>query len=223
MATEAQNIFITKKQKLHCAKCQKPIPVGEMFVAEKEEGRGTCFSCSPFSSYTLLPPGNAALTRRSKKHSALCAVLLYWNQKRRRYERRGQYVEAIAIIKAQEECDNDKELREQKNKKAAIKRDILDKEYIQNFGQAIRLQFPNCPPLREYKIAEHACEKNSGRVGRTAHAKQFDLNMIELAVIAHIRHVETNYDTQFGKGQQKNEIRANLKNTIDNILNSWRE
>lgn len=222
MATEAQNIFITKKQKLKCSKCRKPVPVGAMFVAESENDRGTCFSCSAFTSYTLLPPGNVALTRRSKKHSTLCAVLLQWNQRRRRYERKGQYVETIAIITAKQECADDKEDRERKNIKAAEKRRILDQEYILNFGEAIRIHFPNCPPKREYEIAEHACEKHSGRVGRTAHAKQFDLSMIELAVIAHIRHVETNYDTQFGKGQAKKDIRAQLNGTINTILNSWR-
>ena len=223
MATEAQNIFITKKQKLKCCKCQKPVPAGQMYVAESENDRGTCFSCSAFTSYTLLPPGNVALTRRSKKHSTLCAVLQQWNQKRRRYERKGQYVETLAIITAKQECADDQEARERKNIKAAEKRKIQDEEYILNFGKAIRDHFPKCPPKREYEISEHACEKHSGRVGRTAHAKKFDVSMIELAVIAHIRHVETNYDAQFGKGQGKKEIRANLNGTIKNILNSWRK
>lgn len=222
MATETQNIFITKKQKLKCSKCGKPVPAGERFVAESEDLRGTCFSCSAFTSYTLLPSGNAAMTRRSKKHSLLCGVLLHWNQKRRRHERKGIYVEAIAIIKAKQECEDDQETRERKNIKAAEKRAVQNKEYILNFGKAIRVLFPKCPPKREFEISAHACEKYSGRVGRTAHAKEFDSNMIELAVIAHIRHVETNYDSRFGKGQGKKEIRADLNGAVRDILNSWR-
>lgn len=221
MATEVQNIFITKKHKLRCKRCEKSVPFGELFVAESEEAKGICFDCSPFINYVLLPPGNVALTRRSKKHSSMCGVLFRWNQRRRRYEREGQYVEAAAISKAQEECENDQEIRVRKNKKATELRAVKDKEYIKAFGLAIRAHFPNCPPKREYEIAAHACEKYSGRVGRSANAKLFDNKMIELAVIAHIRHTETNYDDQFGTGKRKKEIRADLSNTIKNILASW--
>ena len=87
MATESQNIFLTKKEKLSCKLCKKAIALGQKFVAESETSKGTCFKCSPFVNYTLLPPGDAALTRRSKKYSELCGVLLSWNQKRRRFER----------------------------------------------------------------------------------------------------------------------------------------
>ena len=222
MATTSQNIFLTKKQKLRCKQCGVAIPLGSMFVAESEEAKGSCFTCSPFVNYHLLPPGNVALTRRSKKHSSQCGVLLAWNQKRRRYERKGQYVEAGAILKAKEECVADEEKRAAKSKKAAIVREVKDKEYIQAFGVAIRTNFPGCPAGREYEIAQHACEKHSGRVGRTASAKEFDAKMIELAVVAHIRHTETNYDNQFGKGKRKKEIRADLSVTINRILNSWK-
>ena len=56
------------------------------------------------------------------------------------------------------------------------------------------------PHKREFEIAAHACEKHSGRVGRTANAKNFNVEMIDLAVEAHIRHKETNYENEFGKG-----------------------
>lgn len=222
MALEAQNIFITKKQKLQCKECGKAVSEGELFVAEAEKYKGTCFSCSPFVNYTFLPPGNAALTRRSKKQSLNCGVVLAWSQRRRRYERQGQYVEAEAIEKAQAECNQDAMARAVKNKKAAELRIIQDKEYVQSFGKAIRKHYPNCPKQREFEIAQHACEKYSGRVGRTADAKKFDTLMIDLAVEAHIRHVETNYDLQFGKGRLKKEIRADLSLTIKSILASWK-
>ena len=203
MATVSQNIYLTKKEKLKCSKCHSPIRAGEAFVGETEQSRGTCFSCSDFVGYPLLPPGNAALTRRSKKHSALCGVLLTWNQRRKRFERKGQYVEAAAIEKAKIECAADQKIRDEKNAKAAIVREKQDKIYIENFAIAIREIYPSCPVKREYAIAQHACEKHSGRVGRTANAKIFDKQMIDLAVEAHIRHMETNYDAQFGKENEK--------------------
>ena len=202
LATASQNIYLTKREKLKCAKCHASIAKGKEFVGETEKSEGTCFACSDFVGYTLLPPGNAALTRRSKKHSDKCGVLLTWNQRRKRYERKGQYIEASAIEKAKIECASDQKVRDQKNEKAAIIREKQDKIYIKDFAVAIRAVYPSCPIGREFKIAQHACEKHSGRVGRTANAKKFDKQMIDLAVEAHIRHIETNYDAQFGKGKR---------------------
>ena len=58
---------------------------------------------------------------------------------------------------------------------------------------------PHCPAGRETIIAEHACLKHSGRVGRLAAAKDMADEVIDLAVIAHIRHVETPYDRLLGR------------------------
>ncbi|WP_298316966.1 DUF2293 domain-containing protein [uncultured Aquimarina sp.] len=223
MATVSQNIFLTKKEKLRCISCNKKIPLGKSFVSESENHKGTCFSCSPFVGYVLLPPGNVAMTRRSKKYSTLCGVVLEWNQRRKRYERRGQLVEEKAIEKARLECEKDQASRDLKNKKAALVREQKDREYIFNFALAIRGRYPNCPEKREFAIAIHACEKYSGRVGRTADAKDFDPKMIDLAVEAHIRHTETNYDEQFRKGKRKKEIRSDVRSNINSVLKKWKQ
>ena len=222
MATNSQKIYLTKREKLSCKTCGTRIPLGKAFVAESEKHKGTCFTCSPFVGYIMLSPGNTAMTRRSKKYSTLCGVVLFWNQRRKRYERKGQLVEEIAIEKARLECESDKDSRAFKNKKAAVIRAVQDKAYIIVFAEAIRQRYPNCPANRENEIAAHACEKYSGRVGRTANAKQFDGKMIDLAVEAHIRHTETNYDDQFGKGKRKREIRTDVKFNINRMLKQWR-
>lgn len=221
MAITAQNIYLTKKEKLHCFKCGKHIKKGDAFVGKDEKSYGTCFTCSSFKNYSLLPPGDAALTRRSKKYSELCGVVFEWNKRRKRFERKGQYVQMEAIEKAKAECDADAQKRALKNQKAAVVREVKDKEYVLAFAEAIRNSYPNCPKNREHAIAQHACEKYSGRVGRTANAKQFDKEMIDLAVEAHIRHTETNYDSEFGKGKAKREIRSNVRYDIDKILKKW--
>jgi hypothetical protein len=203
-------------------KCKAFIPKGAYFVAENENYRGTCFKCSPFVSYTLLPPGDAAMTRRSKKYSELCGVVQFWNQKRKRYERKGQFVTQSAILQARTECEADQLQRAAKNEKAALVREVKDKEYISDFAKAIRQRYPNCPSKREMLIAKHACEKHSGRVGRTAAAKEFNDTMIDLAVEAHIRHTETSYDKEFGKGKLKKEIRSELKTDIRQIMMKWK-
>ena len=48
-------------------------------------------------------------------------------------------------------------------------------------------------------IAEHACLKYSDRIGRTASAKSLAEEAVDLAVIAHIRHTETQYDQLLGQ------------------------
>lgn len=219
--TYTQNIYLTKKETLRCRDCRQHIRLGQAYVAETENHSGTCLACSPFAHAAFLPPGDAALTRRSKKHSQFCGVLWGWNRRRKRFERKGQYVEAKAIELAKKECEADQEKRALKNEKAAVVRAAQDKVYIEQFSKAIRKRYPNCPPNREIEIAQHACEKYSGRVGRTAGAKQFDAQMIDLAVEAHIRHKETNYDSQFKTGKTKRMIRTDVKQTIESILKKW--
>lgn len=215
------DIYLTKKETLKCSACNKKIALGEAFVAESEKHKGTCFDCSPYVNATFLKPGNAALTRRSKKHSSYCGVVYVWNRRRKRFERRGQYVEADAIRKAELECAADAKDRALKNEKAAVRRAEQDKVYIAEFSKAIRVFYPNCPKNREVEIAKHACEKHSGRVGRTAKAKEFDKKMIDLAVEAHIRHAETNYDHQFGKGKTKRAIRTDIKPYVLSTMRKW--
>lgn len=221
METYTQNIYLTKRETLKCSVCRKVVRFGQAYVAETENHKGTCFSCSPFTKAAFLEPGNAALTRRSKKYSAFCGILFSWNRRRKRFERKGQYVEAKAIAMAQLECEEDAKNRALKNEKAAIKRMTEDKIYVVEFSVAIRKRYPNCPKNRELAIAKHACEKYSGRVGRTANAKQFDGEMIDLAVEAHIRHKETNYNSQFNKGITKRTIRSLVKEDITKVLHKW--
>lgn len=222
METFTRNVYLTKKETLSCQRCKRPVKLGEKFVAESEEHRGTCFNCSPYTKSAFLEPGDAAMTRRSKKHSNHCGVLFAWNKRRKRFERKGQYVEAEAIELARKECEADQEKRAKSNAKAAIKREAEDKIYIAAFSKAIKLRYPNCPENREVEIAAHACEKHSGRVGRTANAKQFDEEMIDRAVEAHIRHAETNYDNQFNKGKTKRAIRSEVKQDINVVLKKWK-
>lgn len=222
MAEPVPSLFISRRKAVVCTGCSKTVHEGEKLLALDEKKRGLCESCADLGALTLLLPGDAAMTRRSKKHSARTVVFQQWNQKRRRYERKGQFVEPEAIEKARLECAADAEKRAEKNKKAAAKRVVEDKEYRDTFAIEIRRLFPSMPKGREVAVAEHACEKYSGRVGRTASAKEFDEDMITRAVIAHIRHAETNYDNMFGKGKRKREIRDDIRGDIQRILRRWK-
>jgi hypothetical protein len=117
---------------------------------------------------------------------------------------------------------NDSEVRERRNERAREQRAEFDEQYVKEFAKQIRTLFPNSPPTREQVIAEHACLKYSGRVGRSAAAKEFDDQMITLAVMAHLRHRETNYDSLLAKGCFRNEARAQVRDRVEAILEKWR-
>lgn len=70
---------------------------------------------------------------------------------------------------------------------------------------------------REQQIAEHACRKYSGRVGRSAAAKDLDETAVRLAVLAHIRHRETNYDELVGQGWPRHDARSKVRPRVDQI------
>ena len=101
--------------------------------------------------------------------------------------------------------------------RAAEVRERLDKEYVREFAEHIEVEFPGCPAKTRRAIAEHACRKHSGRVGRSAAAKSFDLTAIELAVQAHVRHVHTGYDELLGGGLNRGEARRAVRGEVDRV------
>jgi hypothetical protein len=169
-----------------CAECGENLGHNAWITLNREKG-ALCLSCADMDHLIFLPSGDAALTRRSKKYSTLSAVVLKWSRARKRYERQGLLVEESGLELAEKECLADNEYRERRKERAAIRREELDHEYVRKFAKNIREFFPGCPNGRENKIAEHACLKYSGRVGRSSSAKEFSEKAVNLAVIAHVR------------------------------------
>ena len=93
---------------------------------------------------------------------------------------------------------------------------------MKQFGAQIRQCYPRIPSGLEVTIAEHACLKYSGRVGRSERAKRFDEDSITLAVMAHIRHRETEYDHLLMRGMDRHDARRLVRNRIDELLERWR-
>ena len=85
----------------------------------------------------------------------------------------------------------------------------------------MRELFPGAPPEREHDIAEHACRKYSGRVGRSAAAKALDAEAVQLAVAAHIRHHETDYDTLLASDVGRHEARERVAAGVDEVQRRW--
>ena len=186
-----------------------------------ESGRPLCLSCADLDHLVFLPRGDAALTRRASRYSCLKAVIVRFSRTRKRYERQGLLVEEAALARAEEECLADADARERARMRRAERDAIVDESYRSEFARHICALYPGCPPAESNEIAEHACEKYSGRVGRSAEAKQFDEEMIALAVRAHIRHVHTKYDSLLNGGWYRDDARARVVSEVDRILEEW--
>jgi hypothetical protein len=218
--TEEIKVFITTRQ-ASCDECGEDLG-RKAWITLAEERGCLCLSCADLDHLVFLPAGDAALTRRSRKHSTLSPVVLRWSRARKRYERQGVLVELAALEKAEAECLADADARERRRERAAQRRAELDQEYVQKFARRVRELYPNCPPGTETEIAEHACLKYSGRVGRSAAAKVLDQKTIDLAVIAHIRHVETPYDRLLASGRDRYDARAEVEGIVRAVLSKWR-
>ncbi len=212
-------VFITHQDST-CDECGEPLGQGAWIT--RVEGKGAlCLSCADLDHLIFLPSGDAALTRRSGEYSTLSAVVLKWSRARKRYERQGLLVEDAALQRAEQECLDDADARARRNERQAERRAELDQEYMSRFAKRVSELFPNCPAGREQVIAEHACQKYSGRVGRSAGAKSMDDKFILLAVVAHIRHAETNYDDLLARGLDRLSARNEVDDKIDEILARW--
>ncbi len=213
-------VFITTHETT-CNECKSDLGLHAWVLLAGERG-AICLTCADLDHLLFLPPGDAALTRRAHKHSTLSAVVLKWSRARKRYERQGLLVEALALEQAEKECLADSDARQRRQERDAIRRAELDTEYVAQFAGRVRELYPVCPAGRENEIAEHACLKFSGRVGRTAAAKDLEPEAIRLAVIAHIRHAETKYDQLMADGYDRQDARAQVAGDIDQVLERWK-
>ena len=175
-------VFISNRDS-RCDECGADLG-RRAWVTLADEGRALCLTCADLDHLVFLPAGDAALTRRVRKHSGLSAVVLKWSRARKRYERQGLLVEEDALEQAEQECTADATTREARRVRAAERRAELDDQYVARFAQRVRDLYPGCPHARETQIAEHACRKYSGRVGRSAAAKALDENAVRQSTIA---------------------------------------
>lgn len=212
-------VFIIRRSS-ECGECGKELWKGNFLRVEGE--RALCMHCADLDHLIFLPRGDAALTRRANKYSTLRAVVVQFSRTRKRYERQGVLVEEAALDRAEEECLADEEQRKRARERSAIRREELDKEYISSFSQRIGEIYPGCPPEESQRIAEHACRKHSGRVGRTAEAKALETEAVELAVRAHVRHRYTDYDKLLAMGLFRDEARNRVAARVEEQLDKWR-
>jgi hypothetical protein len=212
-------VFITTREAT-CGECGEDLN-RKAWITLLEDKGALCLACADLDHLAYLPAGDAALTRRSRKHSNLSAVVLKWSRAQKRYGRQGLLVQAEAVEQAEEECLADEEARARRRERASARRAELNREYVQQVAERVRQLYLRCPPGREVVIAEHACLKYSGRVGRSAAAKSLDEQAIRLAVAAHVRHAETPYDSLLAAGYDRWDARSQVEGAVSQVLDDW--
>jgi hypothetical protein len=211
-------VFIIRRD-TKCAECGEELGKGRWIRLENNQP--LCMSCADLAHLEFLPSGNTALTRRATKHSPLRAVVVQWARARKRYERQGILVRPDAIERAETECLADEERRARQRERAAVRRQVEDREYQAAVAAKLREIFPGCPQPEAGRIAAWTCQKYSERVGRSAAAKEFDPRALRLAVIAHIRHEHTRYDELLMKHGDRQLARAEVSAEIGRVLSRW--
>lgn len=214
-------VFIKVSDEGNCSECKAELDRGDFLLMEK--GEPLCMRCADMDHLVFLPSGDTALTRRSRKYSPLSAVVVKFNRARKRYERQGLLVTEEALRRAEAECLADAPERAVARARAAVLRSKEDEEFITELAQAIKEQYPGCPPDEARQIAEHAGLRSSGRVGRSAAGRELDPKAVQLAVVAHIRHAHTKYDKLLMEGAERLDARAIVREDIDRVLARWKQ
>jgi hypothetical protein len=200
-----------------CAECQQS---GDLLIMDAVGP--LCMTCADMDHLDYLPAGDAALTRRAKKASGLSAVVVRWSRARKRYERQGLLVEEAALELAEQQCLADEDARMRRRERDSVRRSGQDVEFQGRFAGEISRLFPRCPADRAEAIAAHAALRGSGRVGRSAAARNLDQTAVTLAVVASVRHTDTDYDELLMSGVPRADARDQIRDDIDRVLDSWR-
>lgn len=182
---------------------------------------------TPPNDWILLPPGDAALTRRVKAAGEHWVVS---EKKGRKVFSRGIWASATTIdrIRADLDADRSTEGFTKRREADARRRDKAQAAYVEDFHGAVVtfLAFhPNYADLADrlaQAVTEHATPVGSGTVART---KRIPVEQrAEAAVIAWMRHQTTGYDGMMiprVKGRRR-EIRRMLAKRSQELLGCYR-
>ena len=177
--------------------------------------------------WALLPPGDAALTRRVKA-AGDCWVVQ--EKKGRKIFSRGVWAPAVTIekIRAELEIERSTEGYAKRKESDAKRRDKAQAEYVEDFYGAVLafLAFHPAHADLAYRlaraVADHATPVGSGTVART---KRISLEQrAEAAVIAWMRHQTTAYESMKipkVKGKRR-EVRRMLAQRSQELLSRYR-
>ena len=71
-------VFVSTREST-CDECGENLGPKAWITLTRDKG-ALCLACADLDHLIFLPPGDAALTRRARKHSTLAAVVLKWSR-----------------------------------------------------------------------------------------------------------------------------------------------
>jgi hypothetical protein len=211
-------VYMPRRRSWTCAGCG----ARDEWLLALEDGQPHCLTCADLDHLAFLPSGDAALSRRARTASSLSAVVVQFSRTRKRYERQGILVEQSALDRAEEQCLGDEAARMRRRERDRERRAEQDVAFVDEFTTRIVQLFPGCPAQRARAIAAHAGVRGSGRVGRSAAGRALEEDAVTLAVIASIRHEDTDYDVLLMGGVPRAEARDQVRSAVDRVLDEWR-
>jgi hypothetical protein len=178
--------------------------------------------------WVLLPPGDAALTRRVKDAGDHWVVQ---ERKGRKVFSRGVWApgETIDRIRAELEAERSSESYAKRKEADVRRRDMAQAEYVEDFFGAVvsflafHTNYADLANCLARAVTDHATPVGSGTVART---KRIPVEQrAEAAVIAWLRHQTTGYDGMVVprvKGKRR-EIRRMLARRSQELLERYRK
>ena len=152
----------------------------------------------------------------------MSAIVVKFSRSRKRYERQGILVEPQALELAEQQCLGDEDARQRRRERDRLRREAEDVTFQGRMAAEIVRLFPGCPKRRAERIARHAGQRGSGRVGRSAAGRALDDNAITLSVVASVRHEDTEYDRLLMAGVPRIAARERVRPAVDRVLDGWR-
>jgi hypothetical protein len=160
--------------------------------------------------YAFLPKGNAYNTLHCRKLTREASELLYIvvDNNTALGLRAPKSVLSQVFLKAKSTLAT--------RRAATLKRDTADSAKA---AAEIKAQFPKTPEQEVALVLKHGFRKYSGRVGRSS-TMPLD-KKVTLAVIAHVRHKHTKYDTLLREGKARDDARKAIWKDMETILRKW--
>jgi hypothetical protein len=178
--------------------------------------------------WVLVPPGDAALTRRVRAAGESWSVA---EKRGRKVFSRGVWAPAVTVerVRAELAVERSTETYARRKQADAGRRERAQTEYVEEFWLAVRA-FLNFHPAHAERadrlaraVADHATPVGSGTVART---KRIPVEQrAEAAVIAWLRHQTTGYDSMSiprVKGKRR-EVRRVLARRSHELLDRYRK
>ncbi len=173
MRDESRSVVWISHKAARCNSCGSDLGRGKLIVIDRALGI-RCLKCARIGGLEFLPSGDVALTRRALTRSSRSAIVVKFSSARKRTERQGVLVEETAIEQAESENAEDEPRRKAQRHRRRVRDAAPERKYVAEFTAKVLALFPGAPPQAAELIAARACEKYSGRVGRSAQARALD-------------------------------------------------